>query len=159
MAPAQPVQEVPGFRGQPEPDFALVPDRSHTPEISGRHEAVDESDGAVVTDQELLGELTDRGLESPGCSLNRKQGLVLLRSEPVGPGGRLTENQKLPDMVPEVGKELVILLRQRGLSLTPDPGPPGGGWGLGRVPEPVGRGLVTAVSGPCHVASPVDHVR
>lgn len=125
MAPTQPIQEAPGFRGEPESDFAFVPGRTHAPDVSGRHEPVDEPDGTVVTDEKLLGELPNGGLESIARPLDRKQGLVLLGSKPVSPGGRLAENQELPDVVPEVSQQLVIFLRQRGLSFPRVPGSPG----------------------------------
>ncbi len=98
------VQQAPSFRGQPEPNFTLVPGRTDAPNVSGCSEAVYETDGAVVTDQELLGECADRGLDGIACPVNREQGLVLLGSEPSSSGCRLAENQELPDMVPEVSE-------------------------------------------------------
>lgn len=71
-------------------------------------EAINQADGAVMTDVEAIGEGADGWRSASRQPLQGQQQLVLLRVQPVGTSGAFAERQEPADLVTELGERLVI---------------------------------------------------
>src|SRR5437879_265494 len=71
-------------------------------------EPVDEADGAVVAQFEMVGKLADRDVVAAGETLDGKQRLVLLRREAGPPRGLGAEIQVAPQRMAQRGEALVL---------------------------------------------------
>jgi len=79
-----------------------------------RGEAVDEPDGAVVAQRQTLGELPDAHSLLAPVTLDREQGLMLLRSEPRALRSLRAEGEKAAQQEAELREQLVVGLGKRG---------------------------------------------
>jgi hypothetical protein len=105
---AQLVQAPAAERGQAQADDALVVPVGSTADQPRGFGPVDEFDGAVVAEQECLGDVSDRRPIPIRLTPNREQQLVLGRSEPDGHGLLLAPVQEPTQARTELEKTLVV---------------------------------------------------
>jgi len=91
--------------------IGLVGDAQHVPL---GNETIRKPYSAVRPDLQALRQLTDKHPISTGKPFNGEQSLVLLRCEPICPGGVFAENQELPKGPPEIRKQFIFGLGEPG---------------------------------------------
>jgi hypothetical protein len=73
-----------------------------------RHRSINQAYSAVVSDMQLFSQLADRDAFAVRKTLNGKQGLVRARGEPGVLGGLFAEMQRLPQLIANCRKHLVL---------------------------------------------------
>ena len=88
---------------------AIIPARraAHEP---ARHEAIDETDCAVVADPESLGQSADGRNSTAGQPLQGEERLMVLRLESGGPSAAATPLEETADAVAELGERAILAL-------------------------------------------------
>jgi hypothetical protein len=105
-------QDVAGLGGQGDDDLAAVVGGAGFPDDVGLDQSIDEFDGGVVADDELVGDLRDGDAAFAGRADGENR-LVLLRRQAGGAGGRFTEGEELAQAPPERGERLVFPVSDR----------------------------------------------
>jgi hypothetical protein len=85
-------------RGQADDHLSGVVLVRHSRDQTHSLQAIDQSDRAVVADEQTLRELPDRGSVRRRCTDGQKR-LVLLGLQPSGPGRILTEVKETADLI------------------------------------------------------------
>ena len=93
--------------GEVDEDLAAIPGVPSPSDQAAVDQAVDELDGAVVTELEPLGDLADGRDPARREPLHGEEQLVLLGLEPGRPRRLLAEVQEAADLVPELGERTV----------------------------------------------------
>ena len=88
-------------------NFATVIGGGFANDIAAGGEAVDQLDGAVVTDLKTVGEFGDSGELSRGKAFDGEEELVLLGLDSMGAGGFFAVTEKFADLVAEFGERAV----------------------------------------------------
>ena len=96
------IEHPTALRGELEPHETSVATVAVPAHQAGPLGPVDELDRAVVAEQEMLGDVTDRRIVGPGVTPHRQQELVLLARQAGGGGLVLTPAQEAP----QAGSEL-----------------------------------------------------
>jgi len=105
-------EDLPPAAGEAQLDLAPIGARRLAHDEFLLDEAVDELDGTVVLDEELLGEVADRYARIVGPAAQHQHRLVVLRGESRLRGGRLAEAQESAQRVAEGGELRVVARRQ-----------------------------------------------
>jgi CIC family chloride channel protein len=92
--------------GQRQMDLTAVGVAAAALEEPALGQAVDQADGAVMADLEMLGERADRYRAPPRQAAHGQEGLVLLGSQPHLTGGFLAEMEEAPQRVAKLGQGL-----------------------------------------------------
>ena len=74
--------------------------------------SIDESDGAVMTQEQRIGDLSDGRPPGVAVASDREQELVLRRSEPNGDGLFFAPAEELPELGAELKEEFVVGIRR-----------------------------------------------
>jgi hypothetical protein len=84
---------------QEDTDLALVASAACAADITVRLQPIDQTDGAVMPEEQTLREAADAGVVVVGKFANRKKHLVLLRFEAGGLGGIIAAPEKAADTI------------------------------------------------------------
>ena len=106
-------REVAEFRlargGEVDQDAAAVGVVPPAPEQPQAFEAVDQFDGAVVLQEEPLGQGADRGRDRRRETFQRQEELVLLRLQASRARGLLAEMEEAPEAIAHLGQRAVLI--------------------------------------------------
>lgn len=96
--------------GKPDQDLATIAAARRASNEPPRHETIDETDRAVVTDPEPLGQGADRWDPPGGQPFQGEERLVVLRLEPDSTNAAATPLEEAADPVAELGESTILLL-------------------------------------------------
>jgi len=108
MRGGEALDEVLTLGGEGEEDFAAVIGGDFADDGGALDQLIDDADGAVMADLQLLGEVANRELAIAGGGADGEQGLVLVRGEVFGNQQVFAEAQKFSQLIPESGEGLKI---------------------------------------------------
>jgi hypothetical protein len=89
------------FRGEDHANLAAIGVVADALDEAVLRQAIDEADGAVMADEQMLGQLSDGRAVPVRKSSDGEQDLVLLRLEALGPGRLFAEVEEAADLVTE----------------------------------------------------------
>jgi len=108
MRRRQTLDDLFAFLGEGEEDFAAIIRRDLTDDGGAGDELIDNADGTVVPDLQLLREVADGEFAIGGRGANGEQGLILVRGQVFGDEEVFAETQESPYLITERGEGLKV---------------------------------------------------
>ena len=112
------VQKLLGARSQANQHLAAVIRASHPPNVAVFDHAIHQLHRAVVAQQKLIGQRTDRGGRPLGKPANRQEHMILMGFETRRAGGLVAQIQKPSNLAAELGEGAIV--RGAGSPIHPD---------------------------------------
>jgi len=108
MGGCQALDDFLTFWREREKDFATIVRGDLAYDRGAEDQLIDDADGAVVADLQLLGEVADGEAPLGGGSANGQERLILVRGQVLGTEEVFAETQKSPHLVAERGQGLKV---------------------------------------------------